>query len=137
MNTNSYYLIELPCHDDKRGKMCVVESMTTIPFMINRIFYDYENRNSFDNRGNHANKNSSFVFVCVNGMCKIKLNDGSYEEVFEMNSPKKALFVNRMVWKEMYDFSDDSILLVISDCKYDPNEYIRDYDEFIRIKREE
>ena len=135
MNTNNYYLIELPCHNDNRGMMCVAECEKNIPFVINRLFYDFNNINSLKHRGNHANANSQFVFICLHGKCIIKVNDGFDEKVFELDNPKVALYTNKMVWKEMYGYSSDSVLLVLSDCKYDPTEYIRDFDEFLKLKK--
>lgn len=135
MNTNNFFLFTLPNHNDKRGMMCVGECGKELPFTISRIFYDYNNEVSSEHRGNHANKNSEFVFICLHGKCTIKVNDGFSEEIFVMDDPKKALYTNKMVWKEMYDYSSDSVLLVLSNCKYDPNEYIRDFNEFLKIKR--
>ena len=137
MNSDNFYLFNLPNHNDKRGMMCVGECGKEFPFTINRIFYDYNNEASSEPRGNHANKHSEFIFICLHGTCTIKVNDGLSEEIFIMNDPKKALYTNKMVWKEMYDYSNDSVLLVLSNCKYDPDEYIRNFNEFLKIKRGE
>jgi len=129
---HNYYIIDLPNHNDARGKMCVAESGSVIPFVVQRIFYDYDNIIGSEHRGNHANRESEFVFICLNGSCTVKLNDGEKEAVIVLDNPRKALYINKMVWKEMYDYTKDSILLVLSNCKYDPNEYIKNYNEYIR-----
>ena len=133
MNTGNYYLINLPNFGDERGQMCVAECDREIPFTIQRVFYDYNNVASCEARGNHANRNSSFVFICVHGSCTIRVNDGYNENVFVMDNPQKALFVNKMVWKEMFDYSIDSVLLILSNEKYNSNEYIRDFKEFKNV----
>lgn len=135
MDTNSFYSFNLPNHNDERGMMCVGECGKELPFTIKRIFYDYNNDVSSEHRGNHANKHSEFVFICLHGTCTIKVNDGLCEKEFVMDDPKKALYTNKMVWKEMYDYSSDSVLLVLSNNNYDPTEYIRNFNEFLKIKR--
>lgn len=137
MNTGNYYLINLPTHNDSRGKMCVAESEKEIPFIVKRIFYDFDNLVSSETRGNHANRNSKFVYICVHGSCSIRVNDGIREETFVMNNPCKALYTDKMVWKEMFDYSEDSVLLILSNEKYDSSEYVRSFEEFINIKRGE
>lgn len=135
MNTDNFYTFELSLHSDNRGMMCVGECGDCIPFVINRIFYDFNNQVSNEHRGNHANRNSEFVFICLHGSCTISVHDGVSQKEFVMDNPKKALYTNKMVWKEMYDYSADSVLLILSNCKYDPNEYIRDFKTFINEKR--
>ena len=134
MNTNSFYLISLPRFIDERGMMCVAECGKEIPFDIKRVFYDYNNSQSEETRGNHANKKSKFVFVCLHGSCSIKVHDGTKEEIFNLNDPQIALFVDNMIWKEMFNYSDDSVLLILSNEKYDQNEYIKDFEIFIKTK---
>lgn len=122
-------------HDDNRGMMCVGEVGKQIPFEIKRIFYDYNNISSLEHRGGHANINSRFVFICVSGCCTIVVDDGFERKEFVLNDPSSALFVNNMVWKEMYDFSADSVLLVLSDCFYNPDEYIKDFNDYLKNRR--
>ena len=131
-----YYIEDLTAIVDNRGKMCVIENNNNIPFKIERLFYDFENRVGEETRGNHANINSRFVFICLKGSCVIEVDDGENRNVFVLNKPDKYLFVDKMVWKEMKNFSEDSVLLVLSDCKYDASEYIKNYNEFKeRVKK--
>ena len=123
-------LIDLPSFEDNRGTLVCAESIDSIPFDIKRIFYIF-GLNKDAVRGKHANRFSSFVFVCVSGSCKIKIKDSdSKEMVVELNKPNMALFLPALLWKEMFDFSSDSILLVLSDKYYDSSEYIIDFDEY-------
>ena len=129
---NDVRLLELSIHVDERGKLIALESEKEIPFLIKRIFYIFDSDTGLDTiRGKHANIKSSFVFISVSGSCKIKVYDQSGKtSIFELNSPNQALFVPAMIWKEMFSFSPNSVLLVLSDEKYDANEYINDYKDY-------
>ena len=116
---------------DDRGHLVVVEGLKDIPFEIKRIFYIYGS-NSDVVRGSHANRNSEFVLINVSGQSKIKVDDGKQIEIIELNEAHTGLYLNKMIWKEMYDFSPDSVLLVLTNTNYDNKEYIREYDIFIK-----
>lgn len=124
-----YKLLSFPQLGDERGNLVVVEGMKEIPFEIKRMFYIYGTQEGVV-RGQHANKNSQFVLINLSGTCKILVDDGKSREIVELNKPHEGIYLNKMVWKDMYDFSKDSILLVLSDCGYDGGEYIREYEEF-------
>lgn len=128
---------EFPWHGDARGKLVVIEGEQDIPFAIRRIFYIYGSDRDVV-RGQHANRNSSFVLVNVTGSCRVKVLDGLGGcRVYELDRPHVGLYLPPMVWKEMYDFSADSVLLCLASEHYDAEEYIRDYHEFERIVREQ
>ena len=124
-------MLEFQQKGDERGHLVIVEGMKDIPFDIKRIFYIYgSDRNVV--RGNHANRKSEFVLINVAGTSKVRVKDGrGNEAVYSLNRPRTGIYLPRMVWKEMYDFSEDSVLLCISSEHYDPEEYIRDYDVFV------
>ena len=109
---------------DDRGKLVVVEALKDIPFEIKRIFYIY-GTNADTVRGQHANRKSDFVLINLSGSCKIRLYDETEEYVVTLDRPNQGLYVPKLVWKDMYVFSQDSVLLTLSDEYYDPNEYIR------------
>lgn len=122
---------------DARGKMSVVEGGSSVPFEIKRIFYSYATDTDAI-RGQHANRKSAFVMICVAGSCKVRIVDlDGNEKTFELVSPEKGLYIPKMLWKDMFDFSEDCVLLVLSDEHYDKNEYIRDYAEYMTLKTEE
>lgn len=114
---------------DERGKLVVVEGSRDIPFDIQRVFYIYGS-DADVMRGQHANRQSEFVLINVGGTSKVRIDNGHSEAVVELNKPMMGLYIPTMVWKDMYDFSEDSILLVLASTHYDGTEYIRDYEEF-------
>lgn len=130
-------MLEFPQNGDARGHLVVVEGMKDIPFEIKRIFYIYGSDSTVV-RGQHANRKSEFVLINVSGQCKVKVKDGKGNEAdFLLNRPHTGIYLPQMMWKDMYDFSMDSVLLCLSSEHYDSNEYIRDYNEFERIVSEE
>ena len=120
-----YKLLEFPELGDERGYLVVIENLKNIPFEIKRIFYIYGTKPDVI-RGQHANKISRFVLINLCGSCRIKVNDGENEEIIILDKPHRGIYLDRMVWKDMYNFSEDSILLVLSDSLYLKDEYIRD-----------
>ena len=126
-------MLEFSQKGDERGHLVIVEGEKDIPFAIKRIFYIYGSDKDVI-RGQHANKQSEFVLINVAGTSKVKIKDGKgNESIFCLNRPYTGVYLPRMVWKEMYDFSEDSVLLCVASTAYDPSEYIRNYDEFVRI----
>lgn len=128
MSNEKYYsLLNFQQLGDDRGHLVVIEEEKDVPFEIKRIFYIYGSDANIV-RGKHANRKSTFALVNVCGKSKVKILDGKgNEQIVSLDKPNKGVVVPNMVWKEMYDFSPDSILLVLSDQKYDPSEYINDY----------
>ncbi len=127
-----YKILKFNEMGDRDGKLVVLEALKNIPFEIKRIFYIYGTKSDVI-RGEHANKNSEFVLINVVGKCKIMVDDGLTREIIDLDKPNKGIYLNKMVWKDMYDFSKDSVLLVISSMNYDSEEYIRDYELFKKL----
>lgn len=125
-------ILEFSDLGDERGNLVVVEgSGFDIPFDIKRVFYIYGSDAEVI-RGRHANRKTEFVMINVSGKSKVKVDNGYEQEVIELNRPRMGLYLPIMVWKDMYDFSEDSVLLVLASEHYDAEEYIRDYDEYKR-----
>lgn len=123
-------LLDFKEKGDDRGKLVIVEGNQDIPFEIKRLFYIYgSDRNVI--RGQHANRNSEFVLINVSGTSKVMVTDGNEKQVVELTKPRQGVYLPKMVWKEMYDFSPDSVLLVLASTHYDGGEYIRSYEEFL------
>lgn len=121
---------------DERGHLVVVEGEKSVPFDIKRIFYIYGSDSTVI-RGQHANRESEFVLINVSGKSKVRISDGLDKIIVELNQPNMGVYLPKMVWKDMYDFSEDSVLLVLASTHYDAQEYIRDYEEYLKlIKRE-
>ena len=117
---------------DERGKLVVIEGGQSIPFDIQRVFYIYGSDASVV-RGQHANRESEFVLIHVAGTSKVRITDGKDEIIVELNKPMMGVYIPRMIWKDMYDFSSDSVLLVLASTHYDGGEYIRDYNDYLNI----
>lgn len=131
MNTiDDCKIIEFKDLGDERGKLVVVEGTKDIPFAIQRVFYIYGSDCSVV-RGQHANRKSEFVLINVAGKSKVKIDDGNRQKVVELNRPMMGIYIPQMVWKDMYDFSEDSVLLCLASTHYDGTEYIRNYEEYV------
>lgn len=129
---NGVKMLEFPQRGDERGQMVVVEGLKDVPFEIKRIFYIYGSDSDVV-RGQHANRKTEFVLINVAGKSKVKVLDGKGNEAFfSLNRPHTGIYLPTMVWKDMYDFSEDSVLLVLASEHYDPTEYIRDFDEYVK-----
>lgn len=114
---------------DERGFLVAIEGNQDIPFEINRIFYIYGS-DSKEVRGKHANINTQFVLINVKGHSKVRIDNGAESVVVELDRPYKGVYLAANVWKEMYDFSEDSVLLVLASTHYDKAEYLNDYSEW-------
>jgi len=125
-------MVEFVEHGDDRGRLVVVEGNVDIPFEIRRIFYIYGSDSEVV-RGKHANRKTQFVLINVAGSSKVRLDDGKGNEmVISLNRPHTGIYFSEMIWKDMYDFSADSVLLCLASEHYDKDEYINDYDEFVK-----
>lgn len=115
---------------DERGKLVVIEGESAVPFSIKRVFYMYDSDNTVV-RGQHANRKSEFVLINVSGKSKVYLSDGNEEMTVSLDKPMQGLYIPSMIWKDMYDFSSDSVLLVLASTHYDAEEYIRDFEQYM------
>lgn len=131
---NTHYIFNLKDLGDERGGLTVLTSGVEIPFEIKRVFYNFNTKEGVE-RGNHANIRSSFVFISLSGSCLVEVDDGTYKHEYLLDEPTKALFVGKGIWKTMKDFSEDNVLLILSDNSYDATEYIKDYGEYVNQKK--
>lgn len=123
-------MLKLP--ELSHGGYVEIEGCRDIPFEIKRVFYIFGKGNVGTVRGKHSNRKSEFVLFNVKGHSKVKTIDENLNEVvYELNEPNEAVYLPKMVWKEMYDFSEDSVLMVLTNEYYDSEEYIRNFDEFV------
>lgn len=123
-------------HGDERGQLVALEECRDIPFEIKRVYYLYDTGENV-RRGYHAHKNLEQILVCVKGSCKILLDNGKEKETVLLEKPYEGLYVNSNMWREMYDFSPDAVLLVLASELYNEDDYIRDYNEFLKHISEE
>lgn len=127
----NYGILSFEEHGDHRGILISLEQMKNIPFEIKRVYYMY---NTVDNvrRGFHAHRQLKQVLVCTHGSCKIYLDDGVNKENILLDRPNKGLYLESGIWREMYDFSDGAVLMVLASELYDESDYIRKYDDFLK-----
>ncbi|MDK2597603.1 sugar 3,4-ketoisomerase [Pseudoalteromonas obscura] len=127
-------LIKFDNLGDKRGSLISLEQNNNIPFNIKRIYYIFDTKEG-EARGFHAHKNLEQVAVCVKGSVTFILDDGNSKEEFQLSSPDVGLYISGLKWREMHNFSDDCVVMVIASELYDESDYIRDYDEFLRCAK--
>lgn len=135
MDIKDAKIIELPKFLDQRGNLSFLESDNHIPFSIKRAFWIYDVPGGED-RGGHAYRESQEFIIALSGSFDVVLNDGENEMRYHFNRSYYGLYVPKMMWRHMENFSTNSLALVLSSEEYDPQDYIRDFEEFKReIKR--
>ena len=122
-------------HGDDRGQLISLEEYNDIPFRIKRVYFMYDTEEGVI-RGNHAHKKLQQILVCIHGSCKIRLDNGKEKKVVVLEKPYEGLYVSNDMWREMYDFSPDAVLMVLASEIYDESDYIRDYDEFLEFVKD-
>lgn len=128
----SYKLIDFNIMGDKRGSLVALEEHCNAPFDIKRVYYIFDTKEHV-RRGFHAHKNLKQIAICVSGSCVFHLNDGKETKEITLDSPSKGLLIEGLIWREMYDFSNDCVLMVVASEHYDDNDYIRNFEEFLKI----
>ena len=118
-------------HGDERGQLVALEEMKNVPFDIKRVYYMWNTAPGVP-RGFHAHRKLEQILICVHGSCKIKQDDGKEVVHVPLTDPSEGLYISNAMWREMYDFTDDAVLMVLASEYYDEEDYIRDYDEFLK-----
>lgn len=131
----NYKLIDMQVHGDRRGKLISLEGMQNVPFEIKRVYYMFDTLPN-EARGFHAHQNLEQVIIAMDGACRFILDDGEKREQVLLNRPDVGLYIGPGMWREMHDFSYGCKLVVLASEHYDENEYIRNYDDFLRSLRE-
>jgi UDP-2-acetamido-3-amino-2,3-dideoxy-glucuronate N-acetyltransferase len=114
---------------DERGLLVALESNKNIPFDVKRVYY-LTDLKSMEPRGFHAHKNLNQLAVCIRGECRFILDNGFEKKMYHLDNPTTGLLIGSLVWREMDQFSDDCLILVLASELYDENDYIRDYEIF-------
>ncbi len=127
-------LIPLQAHGDDRGSLVSLEEGRNIPFEIKRVYYMFKTKEGV-RRGFHAHKSLRQVAIAVRGSCRFVLDDGSERVELCLDNPAQGLVDESFMWREMYDFSDDCVLMVLADQLYDEADYVRSYEEFLAIAK--
>ena len=137
MNKNTVFdcrMIELDKHhSDRKGNLSVVENGKDVPFSVKRVYYLYDVPGG-ESRGGHAHKALRQLIVAVSGSFSVTLDDGKGKKTVVLNRPYQGLLVVPGIWRTLDDFSSGSVSMVMASEKYDENDYIRDYDEFVNYR---
>lgn len=114
---------------DNRGDLIAIEYPTQIDFPIKRVYYIY-NVGEGIRRGNHSHTDLEQILIAVSGTVKVLVKTPFEEEVYDLTSPDEGLYIGNMIWREMFDFSEDAVLLVLASKEYNEEDYIRNYEEY-------
>lgn len=119
-------------HGDDRGQLVALEERKDIPFAIKRVYYMYDTGPGV-RRGFHAHKSLEQILICIHGSCKILMDNGTEKKIVSLEKPYEGLYINNNIWREMFDFSSDAVLMVLASEYYDEDDYIRNYDDFLEF----
>ena len=125
-----YNLVSFKTLGDERGSLIAIEEGYNAPFAIKRVYYIFDTKEGVE-RGFHAHKNLKQICIAVKGECTFVLDNGTKREEIKLNSPNQGLYIEDLIWREMKNFSEDCVLLVLASEHYEESDYIRNYQEFI------
>ncbi len=125
----AYELIYFKTLGDARGSLIAIEEGYNAPFDIKRVYYIFDTKKGVQ-RGFHAHKNLKQLAIAVKGSCSFVLDDGNQREEKILDNPNQGLYIEGLIWREMKDFSEDCVLVVLASKHYDESDYIRDYQTF-------
>ena len=133
MTIESSRIIQLPKIEDPRGSLSIIEQLRQIPFEIKRVHWVYDVPGGFE-RGGHAFFETEEFIVALSGSFDVVVNDGTGEQRFHMARSYYGLYIPHMTWRAIDNFSTNSVALVLSSTTYDPDDYIEEFNEFIKLK---
>lgn len=128
-------IIELPKFLDARGNLSFAQNNTHIPFEIKRTYWLYDVPGG-ESRGGHAYRETEEFVIALSGSFDVIVDDGKEKKTFHLNRSYYGLYIPKGMWREMDNFSTNSLALEFASIKYDPADYIRDYDEFLKLKED-
>lgn len=133
MTIEDVKIIDLPKFMDPRGNLSFVEQNKQIPFNIQRTYWIYDVPGG-ENRGGHAYKSTTEFIIAISGGFDVTVDDGKNKKTFTLNRSYYGLLIPKGLWRQMENFSTNSLALEFADTKYDRNDYIEDYNEYLKIK---
>jgi dTDP-4-dehydrorhamnose 3,5-epimerase-like enzyme len=125
-------IIDLPIISDQRGNLTFIEGDRHVPFDIKRVYYLYDVPGGSE-RGSHGHKTLSQLMVAMSGSFDVTLDDGREKQTFHLNRSYYGLYIPPMMWRGLDNFSTGAVSMVLASAHYDENDYIRDYDEFLKL----
>ena len=132
--TSFCYPIEVPAITDPRGDLTFIEGGNHVPFEIKRIYYVY-NVPVDSLRGGHAHRDLEQVVFALSGSFRMTVDDGRKRQEYYLRNPRKGIYMSRLVWREMDQFSQGAVCMVLASHAFDETDYLRDYDEFLAVVR--
>ena len=123
-------------HSDRKGNLTVVENGKTLPFDVKRVYYLYDVPGG-ENRGSHAHRDLSQLIIAASGSFRVTLDDGTCKRSFCLTRPYQGLYVKPGMWRDLEDFSSGAVCMVLASDEYNVEDYIRNYDEFIKFRKED
>ena len=128
---SSVRAINIKTFTDKGSNLSPIEFNNTLPFKVKRLFYVHGTQAN-DIRGSHSHKKTEQILICVAGKIKVTCKDGKDERSFLLESPSQALYIPEMIWDEQEYLTNNAVLLVLANTKYDKNDYIEDWQQFVK-----
>ena len=128
-STGSVHMIDLPVVSDPRGDLTFIEGERHVPFAIRRVYYLY-NVPVDAERGGHAHRELEQVVFALSGSFRMKIDDGTTKSEYWLRDPRKGLYINKLIWREMDCFSQGAVCMVLASLPYDEGDYYRDYEDF-------
>ncbi len=125
-------LIHFDIQGDSRGSLVSLEQHKNIPFEVLRVYYIFDTESGVS-RGYHAHSNLEQVVISIRGSCRFVLDDGHVREEVWLSSPQQGLYIGNNIWREMHDFSEDCLLIVLASDYYHEKDYVRNYSEFLSM----
>ena len=130
----NYKLLDFKTLGDERGSLIAIEEGYNAPFDIKRVYYLFDTKIGVE-RGFHAHQDLKQICIVVKGECTFTLDNGDKKEEIKLTNPNQGLYIENLIWREMKDFSKDCVLVVLASKHYDESDYIRDYDEFLKVAK--
>ena len=130
--TDSCQILNLKKIFDPRGNLTVIESLKDIPFEIKRIYYIYDVPGG-ESRGAHGHKTLEQIIIAISGSFDVNVDTGKERKTFMLNRAYYGLYLPKMIWRDINNFSSGSVCLVLASDFYKENDYIRDYGEFLKL----
>ncbi len=135
MSISRCHLIEFPIFPDYRGKLAVIEPEAGVPFEIRRVYYLYDVPAGAE-RGGHAHKELEQLLFAPTGSLEVHLDDGRDKTTVRLNNPRVGLYICPMIWRELAGFTSGAVCMVLASHRYDEDDYYREYDDFLKARRE-
>lgn len=136
MSNNPARIIDLPKIADKRGNLSIIEELKDIPFEIKRCFWIYDVPGG-ETRGGHAYRTTQEFIVALSGSFDVVIDDGKTKQTYSLNRSYYGLYVPKMMWRQMQNFSTNSLALIVTNTEFNLDDYIYDYDLFLKEKSNE